>query len=320
MGRLIILLTGLLVTGVTLAEDAEAWLEHMDEAARTLNYQGDFVFLRGDQMHHMQALHLINQSGTHVRLTNLDGPPTELLLHGGSTVDEDGRAETAPGSKEVLFSAVLPQRLLALQGLYSFTSAGIDRVAGRPTRIVDVQPLDDLRYGFRLWADTERGLLLKAMMLDQQGVAVEQFSFSRIEFDPPPGEQVATINESAPQGDHSSVAGKKTAVDQGDWQVTAIPEGFELQSVSRYAGDRQQLVDHLLFSDGLATVSVFVEPLSENSPPVVRSTMTTGGVTTLVGTVSHNQVTVMGEVPVVTLSLILNSLRRTGPVAGGLSD
>lgn len=299
--------------GAVRADSADRWLERMSRAAQTLNYQGDFVFLRGDQMRQMQALHLVDEAGEHVRITTVDGPPTQIFAHGGQvTVGEKGGTRKLPGSREVLFSSSLPQRLLALKSLYTVSLGAPDRVAGRPAQIIDVQPRDDFRFGFQLWADREHGLLLKAVMINREGRAVERFSFSRIDLNPDPDQPIETTDYSVAQ---SGVSVASEPQPGSRWEVTEVPPGFALQSVSRHADEQQTEVDHLLFSDGLATVSVFVEPIGDNPMPENRST-SKGGVSAMMGRISQNQVTVMGEVPTETLSLILRSIK---PVESGHS-
>ena len=310
MNRCFILLIGLFVAGLAHADDAEQWLQRMDEAANRLSYQGDFVFLRGSQMRHLRAMHLVDESGTHVRISAVDGPPAEILAHGGPVaVDHQGRMQLPSGSRDILFTAVLPRRLLALLDLYAATLGKQDRVAGRQTQIVRVQPLDDLRFGYRLWAEQEHGLLLKAVMVDQQGKAVEQFSFSRIDLQPDRQLLAAAIDLDSPiDGAGALFAENSHLPQQADWQVTRIPRGFSLQSMRRYPGEQQLGVNHLLFSDGLATISVFVEPLRANGQSMSQAA-NIGGVDAVTAVVSRRQVTVMGEVPAAALSLMLNSVK-----------
>ncbi|RLA09665.1 MAG: hypothetical protein DRQ54_02000 [Gammaproteobacteria bacterium] len=317
MSRVVAALLGLLVVSAAVAEHAEEWLLRMDQAAQTLTYEGDFVFLRGGQMRHMQALHLVNDSGTHVRIKAVDGPPIEIVAHGSQvSVAHGGQFQALPGSRDVLFSAVLPRRLWALRELYSVTLGGTERVADRPTQVVEVRPMDDFRFGFRLWAERDQGLLLKAVMINQQGEAVEQYSFSRVDFNPDVNGQFAAgidevISTSGAESERSS--------QEVEWKVTELPKGFVLRSVNRNAGEQRKPVDHLLFSDGLATISVFVEPLQDDSSSVSRTT-NVGGVGAVTGMVANRQVTVMGEVPAETLNLILNSVKPVTPAVEKLGD
>ncbi len=125
MPGLLILLMGILSAGAAQANEADDWLVRMDEAAQALNYQGDFVYVRGGAMRQFQALHLVNDHGTYARLTAVDGPPAEILRHRRqAAVTQQGWAQALPESQNVLFCAVLPQRLRALRELYFFFAAG----------------------------------------------------------------------------------------------------------------------------------------------------------------------------------------------------
>ena len=275
----------------------------MEQAARTVSYRGDFVFARGDQMRHMRVVHLVDEIGVHQRISALDGPPTEISLGGGQVaVAAAGKHRAQTDTDSLLFSSVLPQRLQALSGLYQITLGGIERVAEHQAQVVNVQPEDGYRFGFRLWSELGSGLLLRAQMRDGAGQVIEQFSFSRIELDVI--DEVASAPRIRQQSDSHSMADTDL---QAAWRVVHVPRGFSLQSMRRYAGQHSEMVDHLLFSDGLATVSVFIEPLQDGFELASQS-VNSGMVNALTGTVSDNQVTVMGEVPVATLSMILNSL------------
>ena len=299
-----------LTTTTLFAQDQADWLQRMEQAARTVSYRGDFVFARGDQMRHMRVVHLVDELGVHQRVSALDGPPTEILLGGGRVVVATAgnhRQQTDAGN--LPFSTVLPQRLQALSGLYHITLGGIERVAEHQAQVVNVQPEDGYRFGFRLWSELGSGLLLRAQMRDSSGQVIEQFSFSRVELEAEAGQIAAAENQGQPAAN-----GQTKPVQLAAWRVTQVPRGFSLQSMSRYAGRHAEMVDHLLFSDGLATVSVFIEPLQAGFELASQS-INTGMVNALTGTISDNQVTVMGEVPVATLSMILHSLQPMPPQA-----
>lgn len=315
MARIITLMLGLLVAGMVQADVAEQWLQRMDKAANTLSYRGDFVYLRDSQMRHLQVLHLADESGTQLRISAVDGPPAEIMAHGDQvTIDRQGGFQLLSGSRDILFTAVLPRRLMALNGLYAISLGKQDRVAGLQTQIVVVKPLDDLRFGYRLWAEQEHGLLLKAAMVDRQGRAVEQFSFSRINLQPDLQLLAAAIDMDTPVDDPAvRIANSDDHSQQVDWQVTQVPQGFSLQSVRRYMGEQQVEVSHMLFSDGLANISVFVEPIHADGE-AINQAVNVGGVDAVTAVVSERQVTVMGEVPAAALSLMLNSVKAADPL------
>ncbi|MEL0083268.1 MAG: MucB/RseB C-terminal domain-containing protein [Gammaproteobacteria bacterium] len=320
-----IVLLGLLLAGSVIADDAEHWLEKMDRAAQTLSYQGDFVFLRGHRMRHMQAQQLIDDSGVHLRIIAVDGPAAKLVAtRSGTASAAEGYYQNPPARRDILFPSAVPSRLIGLRSFYSFSLAGTGRVADRPTRIIDAKPNDDFRFGFRLWADNESGLLLKVAMVNTQGEAVEQFSFSRIDMNPDRQQLAESIFAESPVAD-PVVMNQGGAIEQLPWEVTAIPSGFSLQGVRRTVDERQRPVDHLIYSDGLATVSVFIEPLKESrGGQQTRSTARIAGITAMTDVIADNQVTVIGEVPAATLRLIMNSVKAPETavtlVAGGGND
>ena len=292
------------------AQDQADWLRRMEQASRTISYRGDFVFVRGDQMRQMRVVHLVDGDGVHQRVFSLDGPATETLLGGGerkqAAVGTYGRLAE---SDNLPFTTLLPQRLQALNDLYQISLGGIERVAEHQAQVINVEPEDGYRFGFRLWSELGSGLLLRAQMRDATGQVIEQFSFSSVDLDATGGVVTAPTEVVRSQPQPQAKTGHWT-----HWRVAKIPRGFALQSMRRYAGQRQEMVDHLLFSDGLATVSVFIEPLQDGLE-LANQAVNTGIVNALTGTVADNQVTVIGEVPVATLSMILNSLQPEGLTA-----
>jgi sigma-E factor negative regulatory protein RseB len=298
------------------AEDARAWLMKMNQAAHTLNYSGSFVYQHGDQIESMRILRKVQGGLVRERLLSLNGAAREVirtdqevrcyLPDENTVVVEHRRAEARS------FPSLLPQSLLNLDKNYAIALGGSARVVDRNAQEVTISPRDNYRYGYRLWADRESGLLLKANLVDDKGKVIEQFMFTSVElggvipdtaFEPrEAGKDYIWYREEKENAVSSSI--------NKEWEVKRLPPGFTLSMhMTRMIPNRKTPVEHMIFSDGLAVVSVFVEKL-ENEPVAgdTSDVMHIGAVHARGINIGTHQVTVVGEVPVVTVDLISESI------------
>lgn len=308
------LLAGLLVAVPGAAQDANVWLARMGQALTGLDYQGEFVYSHGGQLESLRVFHAVDATGSRERLVSLSGAPREIVRGGGQVTLIGSRPRAAvygePGTLQPQLLAALgadPQRL---QHHYQLTLGGMDRVAGLATQLVEVRPRDSFRYGYRLWLESETGMLLKSMRLGADGRPVEQLMFTRIALRERPSEAdlAGTPAENAlpnPMNLPQREAGTPAA-----WSVANVPEGFEL-ALRQPApqGD----TEHLIYSDGLASVSVYVEPLTRAAPAF--SGASNRGAVNLHGRVlDGHQITVLGDVPAATVQRFAQGVV---PAAGG---
>ncbi|QKT02404.1 MucB/RseB C-terminal domain-containing protein [Ectothiorhodospiraceae bacterium 2226] len=307
------------VAGTAIAEDSvepQVWLERMSEALRTLNFDGTFVYMHDGQMHAMRIIQSADEQGKAERLVSLTGHPREVIR------DADLVTCILPDSKSVVvetsrsnrgFPMILPTRLDELERHYTFAAHGEDRVAGRVARKFAIQPRDGYRYGYELWLDVENHLLLKANLVNEQGEAVEQFMFTELQvLDQVPA---ALMQPSVSGKEYAWHRQKETKADsrpeRSPWQVSALPEGFSLEVHRKnYLSTSMMPVEHMVFTDGLSSVSVFIEEQSLDQEPIVgRSRM--GAVNAYSRVVAEHQVTVVGEVPAATVRMIGESIAPT---------
>lgn len=315
-----LVLAALCLGGTALAqEQAHEWLRQMSMAGQSLNYRGTFVYLHQGRLEAMRIIHRAAEGGEQERLVALTGEAREVIR------DKERVTCILPKSKAVMvdrslprqpFPAALPRNLSELADNYEFLVQGEDRVSGLPARGILIRPRDDFRYGYRLWLDRDSGLLLKSELLDAAGSPVEQMMFTDIEvLDAVPDAdlQPALQGEDYTRERHRAQppASGPTAVaasGAGDWTVEALPPGFMLTHRSRHAMPAStDEVEHLVFSDGLATVSVYIEPLGESG---LNGASSMGAVNALGLRQGEHQITVVGEVPKLTVERIGGSVQR----------
>lgn len=302
-------------------EEARHWLERMIQATQTLNYEGTFIYIQGPHVEAMRIIHGSGADGERQRLFSLNGPPREVLMVNNSIVCLLPRQQaTFPGGdyQNSPFPLSIPRELGRLESHYVFEILGQDRIAGLETRVIAIKPRDTWRFGYRLWLDERNGMVLRSALLNEQGQPVEQLMFTDLQvkshidesaFQSPalaPNAASMPVNPANPNA--SSPAGEP--IKESAWQVGPLPEGFVKVLHNRVAeASGQHPTEHLVFSDGLATISVFLEKL-EDAPPLLQGESRFGSVSAFGTTVAGHQVLVVGEVPAATVQRIAASIQH----------
>lgn len=311
----IVLSLGCAAGTATAADDAHTWLMKIDAAAREQNYDGVFVYQHGDKMQTMRIIHRVENGRVRERLVSLNGAPREVirtdrevqcfLPDEKSVVVEHRKAENRG------FPSILPTELRALDANYTIALGRRGRIADREAQMVSIKPKDDFRYGYELWADRATGLLLRADLVDGAGKTIEQFLFTQIT----PNADISPADLKPQFMRKDSVWHRATDMDDaasgpGRWTAATLPAGFKLSTrIVRKMPTREQPVEHLVYSDGLATVSVFVERLGANGRARVDGPNRMGAVNAYVKVADEHRVTVVGEVPSATVDLIGKSVK-----------
>ena len=301
---------------VVLATDikaVEAWLQKMHKASHTLNYSGKFVYQTGKQLSLMKIVHASDSNGEYERLISLDGVGREIIRSNGvvtcilpdskSVVVEKGRPKQD-------FPPQFPIKIDHLKSLYRFILDKNEKVAGRVSQKIVITPEDQYRYGHRLWIDAETGLLLKTHLVDEKGNLLEQFMFTEIEFlDKIPMQWLKPSTSGETYTWHKSEEQQKIIVNTTDnnWIAKQLPAGFSGDMSREHNMPNKKVVRHMVFSDGLASVSIFIERSQKRSANLVGSSRM-GAVNAFGRLYNDHYVTAVGEVPGSTVKLISESI------------
>jgi len=296
------------------AADAQTLFARMHQAGRSLDYEGTFVYQHGDQLESLRIVHKTGAGGARERLVSLNGAPREITRNDSEVrcylPDESAVLVEHRRADNRNFPALLPDSLAQLQGHYKILVGKEGRVAGRKAVSVRIMPRDAYRYGYLLWADEASGLLLKASLLDERGGTIEQYMFTQVSIGKPIAE-----SELKPQYPTKGIVwqradDKPPAASTGQWAAARLPAGFTLSArMMRMLPARKQPVEHLVYTDGLAVVSVFVEKVGDEASPNVLSGLTHMGAVHAFGkVVGGHQVTVVGETPAMTVDMIGESV------------
>jgi len=304
-------------TPLDVSQDGVALLKKMASASRRLNYSGTFVYQHAGQNETSRIVHFVNPAGGEFeKLETLDGPAREVIR------TNDQVTCYLPDTKTVLiekrsarrFPALLPEQLSGVADNYVVSVGGMDRVAGYDCRVVLLEPKDKLRYGHQFCAEAGSGLPLRARTLSEKNQLLEAFAFTELRIggsfsrDQVKSRYAARSKEW--KVDHSALAITDVPADTG-WTLTRQPTGFKkLTELKRSIAGRAGMVSHIVYSDGLAAVSVFIEPLPKARP--ARSLSHQGAVNIYIRPIADHMVTVLGEAPAATVMQIANSLEFRG--------
>ena len=319
-GAALLVLLGLWPLAIPASDDVNHWLDRMARAVETLSYRGTLVHLRDGQVDTFRILHRADEDGIRERMYSMDGEPREILRDGHNVrtlLGGDQSLVIQGGIGARLLPNLPPNRLSQPIVAYRMTFSGTDRIAGMPTRVLDIRPRDRFRYGHRFWLEKNTGMLLRSALLDHRGNKLQQMSFVEIELGVPIGDdelEPAMTDEQAREIEVDELVrgeqGASGELQRATWVPKRLPDGFRLASVGRGYNGQGQALEHLLFSDGLASFSVYIEARAEADLLSSDRIEAIGPVHLYTGSVDGHQVTVVGEVPSATVAFVARQLER----------
>lgn len=294
------------------AQDARGWLERMIEATRSLDYHGTFVYIQGREIDVMSILHSNADEQERQRMYSLNGPLREVVVQGDEVIcllpDQQIAFKVAKHERSP-FPISFPRDLDRLSESYRFEVLGFDRVADRSTRVIAVEPRDQYRYGYRLWLDEETGLVLRSALRDGHDQILEELIFTRLQVVARIEPELLLPHSEGYQSFRtvSTPFGLEPDGERPGWQVSRLPTGFDRIMYQWYsAGNPQHVTEQMVYSDGLATVSVFVEQLE--GEPLLEGASRMDAVNAHGLVIDGHQILVVGEVPPDTLASIARSI------------
>jgi sigma-E factor negative regulatory protein RseB len=298
------------ITRLWSRDDSAAWLAKIGSALRENNYQGTLVQTAAGRIETVAVFHAFSAGRERERLVTLSGPHREVIRD-DKMVMCIGTGDLPVGYDAGMVGTWNPGELFAdaarLPG-YQAKLGGVGRVAGLDAQIVELRPRDDWRYGYRFWLEKNSGLPLQIALLDGNGHVLERIFFTQLQLGKKPAESdLAPSTQKGLRRVQTLSAGKDS--DPG-WRVNAPPEGFNLRAARRLGPAVQ-----LLYSDGLASVSVYVEPIPANASGATAAHM--GAVTARSYWGDGRRVVAIGKVPEPTVDYFARNLQ---PLAGKSGD
>lgn len=323
----IALALGLLASEGLPAQDTGAdWMELMARSVQTRSYQGAFVRVHSDDLEVMEIFHRVDEDGqVRERLVSLDGAGREILSEDGQVrcyLPDKRRVLVEPGRGEPLLASLpgisrgTPEHYrVDVCGACADCSACPDvdqdsRLLSRDTVLLAVSPRDGFRYGYRLWLDRQSQLPLQTQVLDEGGKPIEQIRFTRLAVDAPV--EMTAVSTTIQAADFQWI---RTSNAQDDpsvvahWQARFLPPGFTLVR-ARHEEAATGRQDHMVFEDGMVSVSVFVEPVAASgmTPGLARRGLASAFTVEKDGYF----ITAVGEVPAITVEGIARGMEGAG--------
>ncbi len=298
---------------------AQKWLKRMGKAVSHQNYVGDVVYGSGSHLSMAHVVHRFHDGRVQERLISLNGAEREIYRDGARVVSIMPRRHLA-----VVAERAGPLALRAahhglghdLTPFYALSLPGEGRVAGHRCQRLRARARDRYRYSYRFCLDDKTALPLRIQILSDQGQVLEQMAFSHIAFPGTIPDRELALNLRGLHVRH--MRAKRSSGDGGGaprWRLSGLPPGFHVVARDwRWLPGVARPVAHILCSDGLAVVSVFISPLHDGVPPLRGALGAFNAYATVAGV---DRVTVMGEVPQATLRFIG---RRVEPVAAPQTD
>lgn len=301
------------VASAAYAQSAESlnWLRKMQEATRSLSYSGTFVYQQGTRSETSRITRLAPADTE--RLEVLDGLPRELVRTRESVrcyLPESRVVKVERRTPDRSFPALLPEQLNALSEHYEISLGGTRRIAGLECQAVVLTPKDNLRYGYRLYADVHSGMLVGAVTFDAAGQQIEQFMFTQLRIGRVTADMVKPKHISQAWRVEDTEAVPASLV---GWGLSAELPGFhKVMELKRRMGESKP-VGQVVYSDGLAAVSVFIEPLQPRQQPARTGLATLGAINIYTREVANHMVTVVGEAPAASVQRIADAVEYRRP-------
>ena len=289
------------------SRDAQQMLRRAQTAAERLNYAGTFVYQQGSQVRTSRITHVLDGRTELEKLELLDGRPREYIRTNDEIVSYLPESRTMLVEKRVIhdvFPGIIGASPAELAAYYTIRKGGPGRIAGFEADAILLQPKDKLRYGYALWAERASGLLLRAQTIGENGEVVEQIMFTQLE--------IGGIDRSRVRPSVGNTRGWRVenvvlpATDLSSWVVPGVPPGFDrIRELRRMvadagtgdgsaAGSAQRQVAQIVFSDGLSSISVFIEPASRSR---TEGSVRQGAMNIVGKRQGEFWLTIVGEVP-----------------------
>ncbi len=302
------------------------WLMRMHEASRKRTYTGTFVVSSAGVISSAKIWHVCEGNQQVERVETLTGAPRVIFRHNDQVVtfmpdQKVARSETRESLG--MFPELLQSTDSRIAEFYKVYRGGVERVAGVEADVVELKPKDKLRFGYRVWSEQKNGLVVKLQTLDADRKILEEAAFSELQLDAPVKMSKLLYLMSRTDGYRleKPVLIKTTASEEG-WSLRVPVAGFKAISCYKRPANAGlppgassvpgQEPLQWIFSDGLASVSIFVEPFDRQRHGKEAS-LSLGATQTITRKMEPYWLTLMGEVPMTTLRLFADGLERKKP-------
>ena len=294
--------------------DPQQLLAQMASAMRDLDYDGSFIYEHDGRVDTLRVFHAGGVEERE-RLISLNGARREVVRNSRSiTSVQPNQLPTvfAAESNRRLVPLVPDARAEGLQANYTLRLIGEDRIAGFSAQVIDVQAKDKYRYSYRLWLEKNSHLLLRSMLLDADQHSLQQLMFVALNIGGHVNETDLALSE-VPAKTIAAQAQEVLLTAPSEWKLGELPAGFRMSARRGPADATTAGTEHWLLSDGVASVSVYLEPTNTSPGVLTQGKISRGVLNVFVRNLNGYQVTALGEVPPATVEKIADALTHPEP-------
>jgi sigma-E factor negative regulatory protein RseB len=304
----------LLACAAAVAEDIAPhdWLNKMASAVQTSDYEGTVIRLQNGKVEALKVVHMVVDGVVREKVIVQEGNGLEIIRNGNEVQcilpDKKSVLVEEWNDQSTLFST-LPSSDIRFGNEYDVSIVRTERVAGRKAIMLAIRPHDQFRFGHRIWLDTATGFPLQTKLMDSNGEAIEQVKFADISL----GKDIDTsaLAPSISTKDFrwfTEPQREITHTVDSPWQSDELPPGFRVVSTHEEELPGRELpVTHILYSDGLANVSVFIEPSTDKK---IARRSRVGASNSFSVELEGFQITAVGEVPAATVEQFATSMNH----------
>ncbi len=295
--------------------DGMALLRKIHHATENLSYTGTFVYQQGERTETSRITRVTGPDGAIERVEVLDGVPREIVRTRDTVrcyLPESQTVKLEQRIDQRAFPGMLPEQIADLERNYVVSRGETLRIAGFDCEAVVLTPKDDLRYGYQLWADVNSGMLLKARTFNRKGETIEQFTFAQFAIGNVPRDRVRT-KYAAQRWRVEDAAVTPANLARSGWSVNGVLPGFrKIIEVTRRLGETRP-VSQMVYSDGMAAMSVFIEPVAGRREALRPGLSSLGAFHIYTREVANHIVTVVGEAPAASVQRVANQVEYRRP-------
>jgi len=288
----------------------EHWLDRMAVAVQSTSYEGTVIRIKDGSAEALKIVHTVKDGVIREKVVAQEGDGLEIIRIGNEVhcilPDRKSVLVEEWNNQSSLFST-LPNSDIRFGNEYDLVFMGAERVAGREAIRIAIRPHDAFRYAHQIWLDTETGFPLQTQLISE-GIAIEQVKFAEIALN-------HEIHASALEPSYSTkdftwlqqTSGHAGTNIETTWVSDELPAGFKAVSThEEIMSGTDEVVTHILFSDGLANVSVFI---AANSGELASGPARVGGSNSFSVERGEFEITAIGEVPAITVKQIATTMR-----------
>ncbi|MCB1844246.1 MAG: MucB/RseB C-terminal domain-containing protein [Halioglobus sp.] len=288
------------------------WLDRMSSVISSVDYEGTVIRRKNGRSEALKVVHRVTDGVVHEKVIIQEGNGLEIIRSGNEVhcilPDQKSVLIEQWNDRSTLFST-LPSSDVRFGNEYDLSLVREERVAGRRAVLLAIRPHDGMRFGHRLWLDYETAFPLRTELVGSDGSLVEQLKFADIDLNSVISDKALEPSLSLDSFTWYTEPAREQIIDiKTDWSSTDLPSGFRVVSTrTEQMPGLDSPVTHIVYSDGLASVSVFVAEQQEGE---ISQSYRFGAASSFSTQSSGYQITAVGEVPAVTVQRIASSMRR----------